>query len=202
MPEAPEIEALSIVLNKIGIKCIRYGKHLFMMDKCEDWHFGLVGKVKLTDTLEISKHSSAMTGYINLANNLQDIIAKHKLGVDWLNGDIKPVVEKWKGRNKTIASLMLDQSEICGIGVAWGSEICKNCGINPKSKAKDIDLEHLIKSMLFIRKKITIEYNKYILTQNLIDFVNNWFTNLYSIRTLEVYKKGIQIDIAGRTWWY
>ena len=36
---------------------------------------------------------------------------------------------------------------------------------------------------------------------NLKEFINDWYSNLYEIREMSIYKKGSQLEVLGRNWW-
>jgi hypothetical protein len=67
----------------------------------------------------------------------------------------------------------------------------------------DQNLMTLSDSILYIREKIKNIYEKELKANNdsLKDFVNEWFSNLYEIREMEIYKKGSGLSVLGRTWW-
>ena len=105
--------------------------------------------------------------------------------------------------------VILDQSKICGIGVAWGSEILYNAKLNPDLKACEQSLDKLVDSMIEIRTQIQNTYIGFYLynhydydnKDNLKELINDWFENLYKIRKMNIYKKGTKIQISGRSWW-
>ncbi len=208
MPEGPEIWILSEALNKFyhNDKTKAYGKHLFIFKnerEGENWSFGLTGKVNITDTNNIVKVSA---GWINgdktSFNNYESLI--QHLGVNWMTSskdELCKEVELWSKSKKKLAGLLLDQSKISGIGVAWGSEILFNAGLRPELKACDQKLNKLVDSMIQIREKIKKEYIKKLNESNPKEFINEWFENLYEIREMNVYKKGNKIEVLGRKWW-
>jgi len=213
MPEAPEIEALSIVLNKLGFQTKRHGKHLFIDELLEDWHFGLRGRVKIAHTINsggittynITKYSNAMSGLVRKVDSFDEMVLNHLLGIDWLTAtpaELESVINVWKTRGRVLGSILLDQSEICGIGVAWGSEICHRANVHPGVKANAVNLDGILPAMLEIRREIMATYNKFLRDQqDLCKFVEEWFLNLYKIREMKAYKKGKSVDVASRTWW-
>lgn len=218
MPEGPEIWFLSMAINfarnnNFVYYYSSYGKHLLIYDQTihqyEDWTFGLTGKVKINEDgiLEKCEHGWII-GKINKYNDI--VIAKQKLGLDWMTSQPQEIIDaviKWKSMNKSLASLLLDQSLISGIGVAWGSEILHHAGLNPQMKSRDADPTILANSILFIRKVAITLYsdflNKATETAHYVRMVNEWFDNLYACRekSLCVYKKGTPLKISGRTWW-
>ena len=207
MPEGPEVWILSKAINKFFTdenKTISYGKHLFQNNEKEDWSFGLTGKVLITETSELIKISSGyVCGSQVIYSELNEVL--NKLGLDWMCASkelLKLEVEKWKKSKKLLAGLLLDQSKISGIGVAWGSEILQTAKLSPSLKACDQDLDLLVDAMVKVRDDIkevySSELERYI---NALSFVNNWFKNLYDVRNIKVYKMGTKIQILGRSWW-
>lgn len=207
MPEGPEIWFLHICINKYYDfnKTESYGKHLFIFDQNRNLSFGLTGKIKINQDNIITKIN---TGWIYGEDELYDNIdnSKHKLGVDWMTSDkllLDREINLWKKSKKNLASLLLDQSKISGIGVAWGSELLNKSNLQPHIKACEQNLDKLSENMIELREQIkhiylsVIQNNK----EHLLDLINNWFQNLYEIRNMNVYKKGNTIKISGRKWW-
>ena len=121
MPEGPEVWILSKMINNYydDDNTTSIGKHLIINDIQEDWSFGLNGKVKINENNELVKIE---TGWIYGEKKQYE----KSIGLDWMTASKKELeeeVQKWTKSNKKLASLILDQSKICGIGVAWGSEI-------------------------------------------------------------------------------
>jgi formamidopyrimidine-DNA glycosylase len=207
MPEGPEVWILS---KSINLYCKEtntksYGKHLFILDKKENLSFGLTGKVQLNDKDELIKINSGwLYGEQIKYENMDEELGK--LGIDFMTSnenDIKEEVDKWIKSKKKLAGLMLDQSKISGIGVAWGSEILFKAGLRPDIRTCDQNLCTLTNSILYIREKIKNIYEKELKDKehNYKEFVNKWFSNLYEVREMEVYKKGLKIEVLGRSWW-
>lgn len=203
MPEGPEVWILSKAVNKYfeDEKSTSYGKHLFLLDKKENWSFGLTGNVDLNSNNELIKIE---TGWLNGGQVKYDnlTIELDKLGIDFMTADdnlIKEEVDKWIKSKKKLAGLMLDQTKISGIGVAWGSEILFNAGLRPDIRACDQNLSKLSDSILYIRNNIKNIYEKELKDPK--HLINNWFDNLYQVRGMIVYKKGSKTDVLGRSWW-
>ena len=202
MPEGPEIWILSEAINKYyhSEKTRAYGKHLFLLEDKLNWSFGLTGKVYINDDNQLIKiHSGWLYGD-------QQSFEDHSkgLGIDWLSGsetNIKREISTWVKSKKKLAGLLLDQSKICGIGVAWGSEILFKAGLRPELKACDQNLDTLAEVVLSVRENIQTQYSKLLSESNSKSFINEWFDNLYKIREMSVYKKGTKIDVLGRSWW-
>jgi formamidopyrimidine-DNA glycosylase len=208
MPEGPEVFALAYALRKYGFNQYHsYGKHLFTGN--EDWSFGLNGRVHLLRDGILSKISE---GYIIGANkpcsSYENFISL--LGMSWINedtlfNDFTIMIETWKTSKKTLATLILDQSYISGIGVAWGSEILSMANLDPSKKACDQCLNCLPTILLSLGTTIRKQYTDYIdhlSKDELYDFINEWFHNLYRVRTMNVYKKGKKIVVGNRTWYH
>ena len=203
MPEGPEVWILSKAINSHfnEQKSLSRGKHLFIPGKKENWSFGLTGKVQLDEKNELFKLN---TGWIYgdqvKYENLEDEVAK--LGIDFMNANdnlIREEVDKWIKSKKKLAGLMLDQSKISGIGVAWGSEILFKAGLRPDMRTCDQNLSTLVDSILYIRNKIKNIYENELKDPE--SLINGWFENLYQVREMNVYKKGSKIEVLGRSWW-
>jgi formamidopyrimidine-DNA glycosylase len=207
MPEGPEVWILSKMINEyyLNNNTISIGKHLIIKDIQEDWSFGLNGKVNINENNELVK---VETGWINGEKKQYDNKSVKELGLDWMTANKKELeeeVQKWTNSKKKLAILILDQTKICGIGVAWGSEILYNAKLNPNLKACDQLLDKLVDTMIEIRIKIQETYinlyNENIDNDKNKKLICNWFENLYKIRKMNVYKKGSKIQISGRNWW-
>lgn len=205
MPEGPEVWILSKAINTYynNENTTTYGKHLFIFDKKENWSFGLNGKVKLNEQNELLKIE---TGWINgdqiKYDNLTD--ETNKLGIDFMTANenlIREEVDRWIKSKKKLAALILDQTKISGIGVAWGSEILVKAGLRPDMRVCDQVINKLADSILDIREKIKKIYTQELTEWDTKSFINEWFENLYEIREMNVYKKGSKLAVLGRSWW-
>jgi formamidopyrimidine-DNA glycosylase len=203
MPEGPEVWILSKMINNYYAddNTTSIGKHLIFKDIQEDWSFGLNGKVKINENNVLVKIE---TGWI-YGEKKQYV---KSIGLDWMTASKKELeeeVQKWTKSKKKLATLILDQSKICGIGVAWGSEILYKAKLNPDLKACDQSLDKLADSMFEICTQIQDTYinyhNENYDNNNLKELINDWFENLYKIRKMNIYKKGTKIQISGRSWW-
>ena len=207
MPEGPEVWILSKMINNYydDDNTTSIGKHLIINDIQEDWSFGLNVKVKINENNELVKIE---TGWIYGEKKQYE----KSIGLDWMTASKKELeeeVQKWTKSNKKLASLILDQSKICGIGVAWGSEILYKAKLNPDVKACEQSLDKLVDSMIEICTQIQNTYTGFYLynhydydnKDNLKELINDWFENLYKIRKMNIYKKGTKIQISGRSWW-
>lgn len=208
MPEGSEIWILSEAINKFyhSEKTKAYGKHLFIFKnekEGENWSFGLTGKVCLLDNNELIKlHTGWICGDQLSFDNYES--ETKKLGINWLtssDADLRKEVDSWIKSKKKLAGLMLDQTKISGIGVAWGSEILFKAGLRPDMRACGQALNKLADSMIEIRENIKKKYSEQLDESTCREFVNNWFENLYEIREMSVYKKGSKVEVLGRSWW-
>ena len=98
--------------------------------------------------------------------------------------------------------LIIKQQQICGIGVAWGSEILHRANLNPNIPARHQDLTNLAKVMIEVREEIKQIYMRELETcSDVKEFILRWFENLYEIRPMQIYKIGKSVEIGGRKWW-
>jgi hypothetical protein len=207
MPEGPEVWILSKAANQFHKKdyAVSYGKHLFIIEKKENWSFGLTGNVCLDDynNFELVKLENGwVTGDRIKYENLEDEL--NKLGIDFMTSSeilFRLEIDKWSKSKKKLAGLILDQSKISGIGVAWGSEILFRAGLRPDLRACDQDLSKLVDCIIYIRNYIKNIYEKELKEKGPEELVGKWFQNLYDIRDMNIYKKGTKIEVLGRSWW-
>jgi len=207
MPEGPEVWILSKAVNEFYKKdrTISYGKHLFILDKSENWSFGLTGNVALDDynkneliKIETGWINGDQAKYENLNNELD------KLGIDFMTADenlIRHEVDKWIKSKKKLAALILDQTKISGIGIAWGSEILFRADLRPDMRTCDQVLNKLADSILYIRQQIKNIYEKELKEKGAEELIGKWFNNLYDVRQMNIYKKGSKLTVLGRSWW-
>jgi formamidopyrimidine-DNA glycosylase len=220
MPEGAEVWILSkainlfISLNKnknIEIYFANYyGKHLLLYyndNTIADWTFGLTGKVYIDENYKLNKiYNSQLAGGFNFLENSE--YYKNQSSICWMsnnmnNETLQKIINKWKTSRKKLGDLLLDQTYISGIGVAWGSEILYNANLRPDLKACEQNLDNLCNEILNIKYEIKNIYNEYLKNNenDIVNFINNWYNNLYNIRQMNVYKKGKQINMTGRKWW-
>ena len=126
--------------------------------------------------------------------------------IDWMTAsqeELNDFVKKLSKVRGKLGPALINQNKICGIGVAWGSEILYRAGLKPDDSANCQDLSNLSQVMIQIREEIKEIYedelNKY--EDKTKDFIEGWFEKLYEIRNMKVYKIGKKIKISGRTWW-
>jgi formamidopyrimidine-DNA glycosylase len=221
MPEGPEVWILSEAINKYYHceKTRAYGKHLFIIKDTNfgstfpkqsdvvsggiNWSFGLTGKVQILDDNNIIKLN---TGWIyGDQTEFNDYaLETQKLGTNWLTSsaaDLHKIVDSWIKSKKKLAGLILDQTRISGIGVAWGSEILFRAGLRPDMRACDQVLNKLADTMIEIREKVKKQYSEKVDELNCKEFINDWYENLYEIREMSIYKKGSKLEVLGRSWW-
>lgn len=212
MPEGPEIYILSIALQKLGFSCVAYGKHIYFIDSKEDWSFGLSGTVHISQGHIKHNFNSYIPGKITEnIESLQELKQKNKLGLDWListEDELQNVINQWSNKKTKLGPLLLQQSFICGIGIAYGSDILYHAKLKPDISANKQNLNSLCSSMMYIRNTILNEYQmhlkQFINDKNMLeDFCNNWFHNLYKIRKMIIYKneKASTIKVGDRKWY-
>lgn len=219
MPEGPEVWILSKAINlyinenkdkNIDLELVKYyGKHLILHYKDNtimDWSFGLTGKVYIDNDNKLNKlYNSYLPGGFKFIDNKY---YENQSSICWMSNNandetIQPIVDGWRTSKKKLGALLLEQSEISGIGVAWGSEILFRCDLRPDIKACEQNLDNLCSQILNIKCEIKNLYKEYLNNNenNIINFINNWFDNLYKIRKMNIYKKGKQVMVSGRKWW-
>lgn len=212
MPEGPEVHALAKAINfyfndtKSKETVVSHGKHLMLVEAKEDWSFGLNGTVYIDSNNRLTKvNSGYVPGEVVKFDYTNEVINS---GVDWINcskADLTDAINThFVKSKKMLGPLLLDQSIIAGVGVAWGSEILHKANLLPNVKAYLQDLSQLADVMYTIGSEIRTIYGFHLLemsTVELKDFINRWFTNLYEIRQMKVYKKGTQVTVGGRKWW-
>ena len=210
MPEGPEVWILSKAINSYyGFERTEsYGKHLFIFNDDfksggQNWSFGLTGKVQIKDNNELIKISN---GWINgdelVFNDYNN--EKQKLGINWLTSskeELHKLVDSWIKSKKKLAALILDQTKISGIGVAWGSEILFKANLRPDMRTCDQVLNKLADTMYDVGMIVKQKYTEELEEWDTKSFINEWFENLYEIRDMNIYKKGSKLTVLGRSWW-
>lgn len=216
MPEGPEVWILSKAINRyyidtVDVKTNSYGKHLIINDIMEDWTFGLTGKVKIDHNNNLKKINTGIVyGQENSYKEYDELVKglSSKLGTDWMRSSralLEKEVNKWVKSKRKLAALILDQTKITGIGVAWGSEILFKSELRPDVSACEQNLSKLVDIMIMIREKIeeiyTNELDEKTDKLSIKEFIDGWFSNLYEIREMNIYKKGTKLEVLGRNWW-
>ena len=208
MPEGPEVAILALAFKKLGFETMSYGKHLLLTDdKTYDISFGLVGKIHVDKDLIITKVTSATqpSGDMKIIENFNSV---DTLGLDWIKAtrdEIKHVVTSWTKRRRMIGALLLDQSEICGIGVVWGGEILHVCGLKPYESLYKSDInmcDSLTDAITTVRDGVMKRYIQELeICRDYRQFINSWYKNLYDIREMKVYGKGTKVKVSGRNFY-
>ncbi len=193
MPEGLEVFFLGKLLReKAGVAAVTHGKHLYVDG--QDWTFGLSGRVRFDGKTLHKVNSGRIYGDVVPGQDSKD-----KLGVDFATGSVdafREVVTSVLARSRgKLGPLLLDQSVIAGIGVAWGSEILHVCSLDPSKPSNAQDLSGLPEALCRVRDMALSRYDEHVTA------VDGWFDSLYAVRHMEVYKKGKGIDVGGRTWW-
>jgi len=226
MPEGPEVYFLAYHLKKLGLNCHSYGKHLLLKvesesasasalrnSKSRDISFGLYGRVYYD--AKSKKLDKIQTSPISGDDKLIDSNASLGLGPDFMEMSRecfeKFVFEKIGNSRRQLATFLLDQDEIAGLGVAWISEIFFIAGLKQEDMSgKGKDLDELKKFKLVDAMMQVQTINKLIMMEMVKDldsetFVNQWFQNLYQIREpyLKVYRKSFarSVLIGSRQFW-
>ena len=192
MPEGIEVHHLGLMVQEAGIPATTHGKHLFVYG--QDWSFGLTGRVAYDGTKLVKVDAGRIYGSVVDAPPVT-------LGVDFATGSLAAlaavVKDVFMGSRKQLGALMLDQTHIAGIGVAWGSEVLHAAGaLHPGQPAKDQDLRGLAAAMCLVRDTALAEY-----AAKAPRDINQWFAGLYAVRTMQVYGRGTPVAAGGRTWW-
>lgn len=214
MPEGPEVFILNEAICRYYNDCnasISLGKKLIVdykyneNNKTNVWSFGLNGKMAINENNLLYKPSEQ--NWIYGINEIYDdgISDPIKVNVDWMTSNEKELnrfKKKLEDKRIKLGPALINQNNISGIGVAWGSEILHRAGLRPDVPANQQDLSNLVKAMIEIREEIKTLYSTHL--NNCIEmreFIENWFENLYKIRNMRVYNIGTKINISGRNWW-
>lgn len=206
MPEGPEVYLLAWHVKRLGVDCFSKGKHLFVRSgekEFRDLSFGLHGRVfwRPDERTLVKLEGGTVNGGDVVVGEEE---AGKKLGPDFMNMSIvefETLVRKWQRSQRCLASLMINQAEIAGLGVAWISEICFDAGVDLSKKAKDLDLKSLPESMLKIQNYVKDELFSKFVDVDSATFVNNWFRNIYAARTMKAYKKTSAVTVNARQFW-
>lgn len=216
MPEGPEIWILNkAICQYYGENASKsFGKHLIVRpeyNQCNNniiWSFGLNGKIAIDENNKLYKpmEENWLFGenkILEPSENICDHLAVSK--INFMTATLEEFnyfVNKLSKVRGKLGPALINQNKISGIGVAWGSEILHKAGLRPDDSANQQDLSNLAISMIELREEIKKIYedelNK---CEQIKDFIEGWFENLYKIRNMKVYKLGEKITISGRTWW-
>jgi formamidopyrimidine-DNA glycosylase len=217
MPEGPEVWILNKAICQYYGENIStsIGKHLIIQSEYNRddaniiWSFGFDGKILIDENNKLYKPMEenwifGKNEILNPSGNIRQQLALSN--IDWMiatTDEINNFVKKLSKVRGKLGPALINQNKICGIGVAWGSEILHRAGLRPDDSANNQDLSKLALSIIEIREEIKnlyeIELNKY--ENQIKKFIEGWFDNLYEIRNMNVYKVGKKIKISGRTWW-
>lgn len=217
MPEGPEVWILNKAICKYYNKNIStsVGKHLIVQSGYNRennsiiWSFGFDGKILIDENNKLYKPMEenwifGKNEILNSSGNIREQLALSN--IDWMTAsheELNDFVKKLSKVRGKLGPALINQNKICGIGVAWGSEILHRAGLRPDNSANSQDLSNLPQVMIQIREEIQnlyeMELNKY--DDQIKDFIEGWFEKLYEIRNMKVYKVGKKISISGRTWW-
>ena len=193
MPEGLEVYVLAKVLKNLGIVSSSHGKHLLFKDphtgNMFDMSFGLDGKIRISKDLKISKVcvEGKPCGSVTSITTFQEV--KDTLGIDWVSSSreqILQVVKSWGLRKKQISALLVDQTQIAGIGRYWVNKILQKAMIDGTTKAHTLDflnlVDPLVDAIIKVRNKALETYMSNI-PKDEQSFVNKWFENLYAVRS-------------------
>ena len=217
MPEGPEVWILNKAICQYYGENIStsIGKHLIIQSEYNRddaniiWSFGFDGKILIDENNKLYKPMEenwifGKNEILNPSGNIRQQLALSN--IDWMiatTDEINNFVKKLSKVRGKLGPALINQNKICGIGVAWGSEILHRAGLRPDDSENNQDLSKLALSIIEIREEIKnlyeIELNKY--ENQIKKFIEGWFDNLYEIRNMNVYKVGKKIKISGRTWW-
>jgi formamidopyrimidine-DNA glycosylase len=233
MPEGPEVWILSEALNILSNNpdySKSYGKHLFITNNkigIRELTFGLTGKLKVI--INENKNNNESESEITLekqnigfcygddkiiSEQLYITTINKTLGLNFMKVDkdtFDIIVSKWSTSKRKLGALLLEQKEIAGIGVAWGSEILYKSALNPDIKACEQNLSNLSQSLYIVQQYCIKVYTDYLysitnqkdnnINNLLVSFIDGWYKNLYSVREMSIYKKGMELKSGGRVWW-
>ena len=217
MPEGPEVWILNKAICQYYGENIStsVGKHLIVQSVYNQennniiWSFGFDGKILIDENNKLYKpmEENWIFGKNEILNSTENIRRQLALSnIDWMTAsqeELNDFVKKLSKVRGKLGPALINQNKICGIGVAWGSEILYRAGLKPDDSANCQDLSNLSQVMIQIREEIKEIYedelNKY--EDKTKDFIEGWFEKLYEIRNMKVYKIGKKIKISGRTWW-
>jgi len=200
MPEGPEIWILSQAINNYYNfnECYYIGKHIIVNNII--WSFGLNGIIQVNDQDVLVK--PVENNWMNGINQEGTTFQSSKF--DWLTTtDLTLFVQKLKKSQSKIGPYLINQKNISGIGIAYGSEILHRANLHPNTICSNLtNSVNLLQALYEVRQEIMQFYQNELLTySNKKRFINSWFYNLYQIRPMKIYKKGNQVKISGRTWY-
>lgn len=170
-----------------------WGKHLYIDG--QDWSFGLTGNVQLDPVTgrPVKVAVGRVHGHVLLG------AASYGVGVDFCTANVaqlqSAVARFYLGSRKALGPLLLDQTLVAGIGVAWGSEVLAVAGLRPDKPALAQDLRGLPGAMVAVRDQALSTY------ADRVHDVGAGFPDFYLVRHMAVYNKGVPVMVSGRQWW-
>ena len=205
MPEGPEVWILARALQTRFSTSVSRGKHVWVDGV--DYTFGLFGGLRLGGAGELVhvKRSTVSGEAVPLAS-----LNEYELGPDWCTASERVLAElgsALQGRKKMLGALLTDQSIVCGLGVAWASEVCAEARLQPHVHASDQDMASLGAALLVVRERVLKVYETHWAAVQagtgdpLVAFLQGWFESLYRLRDMRVYKTGTPVKVAGRIFW-
>lgn len=138
----------------------RHGKHLFLRCSSQGWlrlHFGMTGYLQAWEVGDEPEHTELRLdlaggrhlayvnqrklGAISWTNDVDAFVANSGLGPDPLADGLHAadLDELLEGRRGTIKGALMDQSLLAGLGNVYVDEILFHAGIDPRSKARDLE---------------------------------------------------------------
>jgi hypothetical protein len=216
MPEGPEVKALEMALARCGVPSRARAKALLVGGK--RFTFGLFGRVRLVrdegaGELRVIKVATPRVPCGDVVDAVdagpRDDGEGKDDAIDWVSASreqLRAATAQWATRSKCLAALLLEQTPIAGIGLAWGCEILHAAGgLQPGVAANKQDLRRLVDAMCTVRDAAMACYTAAVASAaDPVELVNGWFKNLYASRAdlMRVYGKGsTQVRVGGRAWW-
>jgi formamidopyrimidine-DNA glycosylase len=231
MPEGPEVWFLAQAVRAVvgsgpGVPTVTaHGKHLVIGRMHH--HFGLSGRLRCVpsspgalaagpghDFVHVhdggggGEGPAKVTGHVAVLgpDPAPEVAALAAVGVDWMTADAKALeaaVFANRTRRVKLGAWMLDQHCIAGVGVAWASEIAAEAGLDVTKPLNAQNLRHLGQAYITVRDRVTAVYAALVPPDPAagVEAVNAWFGNLYAVRPVAVYGKGVPVKVASRMFW-
>ncbi len=136
----------------------RHGKYLlvYLKPKYLVLHFGMTGDFKyynkkdddpnyskvifqFKNDFNLAYISRRMFGKLDIAESIQEFIAKKKLGPDAFKMSLEEFKEATNRRTAILKNVLLNQSFIAGIGNIYSDEILFRTKLNPKTKIDSLN---------------------------------------------------------------
>ena len=210
MPEGPEVWILAHALRTRFSTAASSGKHVWVDGK--EYTFGLFGGLRVDAEHRITHvQRGTVSGGVAEVVSIDIMNDVLELGPDWMTASEAAIAEAVAlevGRPKQLGAVLLDQTVLAGLGVAWASEVLHEAGLLPDVRASHQNLSKLTPALLAVRERIRAvylaEWDAVVsgcTGDPLVAFTRGWFQNLYSARVMAVFKKGQAVNVAGRTFW-